>query len=153
DVQFFYSRCYEDLTLPYLPLVEALASLLQAARQVSTEAEADAAIIQRLLDRGTAFAPATRDPPMQQAHQDKLRLFLAVSRTIVTLARHGCMVFAVDDLHWADRSSIDLFVHLSFAVADASLRDPVPLMLVGSHRPTSAADPLFRMLARLRREE
>lgn len=153
NVQVFFGRCYEDLTLPYLPLVEALRSLPQAATTAPASADADAAIIQRLLDRVSAVAPAGQNHLSPQAEQDKLRLFLAVSRAIISQAQRGCVLLVVDDLHWADRPSIELFAHLSFALADASLSTSVPLMLVGSYRPATPHEDLFRTLARVEREE
>jgi tetratricopeptide (TPR) repeat protein len=87
-----------------------------------------------------------------QAEQDKLRLFLAVAHTIVTLAQRCPTLLVMDDLHWADHPSVDLFGHLAFTVADTAMREPVPLLLIGTYRLVEAEERLARLIARLQRE-
>jgi len=147
-INLCYGRGYEDLTLPYLPLAESLLAWL-----VSDEGRglvgADADIIAPLL-RGGAD---TGSSPSVQSDQDKLRVFLAVSRATIRLARSRPTLLVIDDLHWADRSSLELLTHLLFAIADARLRGPVPLMVIGSYRPLGSDEALARVLARLQRED
>ncbi len=147
-VQVCYGRCYEDLALPYLPLVEPLLS-----RLVHVAAGAgDAEVIRHLL-RADPAASADAGPSLSlQADQEKLRLFLAVSRATIRLAQSCPTLLIIDDLHWADRSSLDLFAHLVFAAADVSGREPVALMLIGTYRPVEPEEPLAHVVARLQRE-
>src|SRR6266511_2139186 len=58
-----------------------------------------------------------------------------------------------DDLHWADGSSLDLFGHLAFTVADMAVREPVPLLIVGTARPVEREERLARLIAPLQRED
>jgi class 3 adenylate cyclase/DNA-binding NarL/FixJ family response regulator len=87
-----------------------------------------------------------------QSDQGKLQLFLAVSRATVTLAQGCPTLFVVDDLHWADPLSLDLFGHLVYTVADTAVRESVPLLILGTHRPVEPETRLARMLARFQRE-
>jgi class 3 adenylate cyclase/tetratricopeptide (TPR) repeat protein len=87
------------------------------------------------------------------ADQDKLHLFLAVGHGTVGLARRHPLLLVVDDLHWADRLSLDLFDHLALTVAEVATREAVPLVIVGTYRPTEPGDRLARLTARLQREQ
>jgi class 3 adenylate cyclase/DNA-binding CsgD family transcriptional regulator len=151
--QIGYGRCYEDLTLPYLPFVGILRALLERIPpDVERLLGADVGLIRRLLDRGGPTADATIPSTPAEADRDKLRLFLAVSRATVTLAQRSPILLAVDDLHWADRLSLDLFGHLVFTVADAAMREPLPILIIGTYRPVESEAPLARLIARLQRE-
>ncbi len=152
-IQACYGRCYEDLALPYLPFVEALRVLLEQAREGVTSTRSTATeILRRLLYGDGTLSPHTTLSAAAQSDQDRLRLFLAVSEVTITLAQHCPTLIVVDDLHWADRSSLDLFSHLAFTVADTALREPVPLLLIAIYRPSAPETPLSRVIARLQRE-
>src|SRR5207249_8992996 len=87
-----------------------------------------------------------------QTDQDKLRLFLAVSRTFLTMAQDAPTLFAIDDLHWADSSSLDLLQHLVFTMVDTAEREPVPILLVCTYRPHEGGERLAHLLTRIQRE-
>ncbi|MGH8057823.1 MAG: ATP-binding protein, partial [Candidatus Entotheonellia bacterium] len=152
-VQVCYGRCYEDLTLPYLPFMEALRPQLeQIPEEVERTLGADASIIDQLLGRQVATTPTANQSWSTQPDQDKLRLFLAVSHLIIKSAQSGPTLFVVDDLHWADQPSLDLFGHLVVTLAETALRETVPLLLIGMHRPVEPEERLARLIARLQRE-
>jgi class 3 adenylate cyclase/tetratricopeptide (TPR) repeat protein len=146
-VHVCYGRCYQDLALPYLPFAESLWPHL-----ISDDAHhrlgGDAEVIRTLL--GVDRSP---DPASPSGEQDKLRLFLAVTRATLRMARLHPLVLGIDDLHWADRSSLDLFAHLAFAAADRRGRERTPIMLIASYRTTEADAPASRTIARLQRED
>jgi len=152
-LQVGYGRGYEDLTLPYLPIVEVFHGLID---HISDDLErtigADIEVIRWLLHRDQASAQVATSFPSAQSDQDKFRLFFAVSHTIIALAHRRPTVIIVDDLHWADRSSIDLFGHLVFTVADAVMREQAPLLIIGSYRPVEPETHLSRLIARVQRE-
>jgi len=138
-----YSRCYEDLTVPYLPLIEALQG----------QAAAGTAAVRRLLARVTTPSRSARSSSPQQSDEDKLRLFLAVSRNAIRLAQRASALLVLDDLHWADRATLELLAHVAFAAADAAQHQPVRLMIIGTYRPVRAGEYLAGVVARLQREE
>lgn len=152
-MQVYHGRCHEDVMLPYLPFVEALRTQLeqhpgQAAEMPGTEAE----LIRQLLPRAVASPAVASAFTTAQADQDRLRLFLDVSRIFLTMAQGFPTFFAVDDLHWADPSSLDLLRHLVFTLADTAERESIPLILVCTYRPREGGERLTRLLARIQRE-
>jgi class 3 adenylate cyclase/tetratricopeptide (TPR) repeat protein len=152
-LQIGYGRCYEDLTLPYLPFVEVLSSLLDPlARDLEHISGNDTEVLRWLLHRDQPSGRVANPFISTQSDQDKLRLFLAVSRIAVALVQRSPTVIAIEDLHWADRSSVDLFGHLIFTVADMTMRESMPLLIIGSYRPVDGETHLGRLIARLQRE-
>jgi class 3 adenylate cyclase/tetratricopeptide (TPR) repeat protein len=152
EMQVCFGRCYEDLALPYLPFVEGLFARFAPLVHGEQLAPADADVVRRLLRGGASIAEA--DPALpEHADQDKLRMFLAVARATVRLAQGRPTVLLVDDLHWADPRSLDLFEHLGFTVADAAERARVPLLIAATYRPPEAGERLSRLIARLQRED
>ena len=153
-LQVGYGRGYEDLTLPYLPCIEVLHGLLgQLPDDLERTLGDDAEVIRWFLHRDQASVQVPNPSNSTQSDQDRLRLLLAVVRTVTTLAQRRPTIIVVDDLHWADRSSIDLFGHLVFTLADTAGREPVPLLIVGSYRPVEAETHVAHLLARLQREQ
>ena len=147
-------RCYEDLTLPYWPFLESLFPQLHRLHEdIQDCPDTDIEVINHFLHWGSTAAPPISPSPSVQADQGTLRLFLALSRATIKLAQRHPLLLAVEDLQWADRPSLDLFGHLVFAVADAALRDSVPLLIVGTYRPVEAEDRLARVIARFQRED
>ena len=152
QMQVCYGRCSEDLALPYLPFIESLLPELVKLSDSEQVSDPELEVIQRLLHQGNPFV-ATASPLMPgQADQDKLQLFLAVGHATARLAQKRPILFVIDDLHWADRLSLDLFDHLALAVAEVATREAVPLVIVGTYRPPEPGDRLARLIARLQRE-
>lgn len=148
-----YGRCYEGLTLPYLPFVVSLLNQIETLAVPSHGALGDDVRTIEAFLRGAAAPPAIGErAPVGEGDHDRLRLFLAIAHLTIALAQAGPLLFIVDDLHWADQSSLDLFGHLAFSIADAAQTERVPLLIVGSHRNVEAEHPLARILARCRRE-
>lgn len=75
------------------------------------------------------------------ARSERLRIFDAVARLLSEASRPRPLVLIFDDLHWADRSSLQL---LSFVAGD--LRSE-RILLVAIHRDGEAAPPLQAALA------
>jgi tetratricopeptide (TPR) repeat protein len=107
--------CYEfEATTPYLPFVEMLSTW---ARERATEplrvALGDAAPeLARLVPEIDArLGPF---PPVQalQPHEERLRLFEAVTRFLRALAARRGLLLLLDDLHWADTGTLALVRHL-----------------------------------------
>jgi tetratricopeptide (TPR) repeat protein len=154
NIKVCQGRCYEDLALPYLPFVESLfAQLQQMPGNVQGTLSANMEIINRFLHRDNGPLPSTSPSLSAQADQNTSRLFLALSHATIKLAQGRPLLLAIDDLQWADRSSLDLFSHLVFAVADIAVREPVPLLIVGVYRPVESHERLARTIARFQRED
>ncbi len=153
NMQVCFGRCYEDVALPYLPFVDSLLGQVeQASQDLQLTLRPDIEILHHLLGRGAA--PSTTLPSFaSQLDQNRLRLFLALTRITIKLAQHRPMLLLLDDLHWADAPSLDLFAHLVFAIGDTALREAVSLAIVGTHRPVDPQSRLGRVLLRLQQEQ
>jgi class 3 adenylate cyclase/tetratricopeptide (TPR) repeat protein len=153
-MEVWFGRCYEDLALPYLPFVEYLLPRLeQMPEDTRRSIEADFQLVTQLLHRAGSPAPEARPAMSGQADHEKLQLFLAVGHATVRFAQSRPMLFVIEDLHWADRLSLDLLEHVAFTVIDTAAKEPVPLVIVGTHRPLAPEDRFSRLAARLQREE
>ncbi|ETW92190.1 MAG: hypothetical protein ETSY1_44755 [Candidatus Entotheonella factor] len=145
-LQVYKGRCIEDLALPYLPFMESLfPHLEQSCDDAEALYEDDLAMIRHLRRGRPVSTPATPE----QVQQDKLRLFLSVSRATISLAQQSPALLMLDDLHWADQPSLDLFAYLAFALAD---QGSAPLLILGTHRPIEPEHPLARLINRFERE-
>jgi DNA-binding CsgD family transcriptional regulator len=128
--------------LPYLPLVEALRPLRGAP------ALADLGLS---LQELTRLVPELSEPaavvPAHQGADSQLRLFEETLAVLEHLGAEAPVVLVVEDLHWADRSTLDLVAFL----AHAALRQRI--LLVATYR-RDEIDPestLRRLVAELLR--
>ena len=146
-------RCREHLDLPYLPFTSALLPRLESLTPTNQAEEASASVISRLLGHAPPDGAIQASLPGQtKPEQEQAWLFLAVTSSTIALTRARSLLLVLDDLQWADRASLDLFTHLVLGVADASLLEPVSLMIVATHRPDVDA-PVAAELARVARED
>jgi DNA-binding CsgD family transcriptional regulator len=146
-----WGRCFEgEWQPPYGPWVEALGDY---ARQT---APAD---LHRLLGPAAPLlaqlVPAVRQalPDMPPAaalssNEERFRLFDAVARLLLSITGERPVLLVLDDLHWADRDSLQLLRYVARSAARARL------LLLGAYREDGldAAGPLVEALAALRRE-
>lgn len=137
---------YEDVPLPYRSLVEAL---LPLAGRLSEIGQADAALLRRLLHLGGTVELATG----RREEAEPQRLFFALSRALSTFAATRPLLLMIEDLHWVDRASLDVFEHLAFRLARGGDADAGRILLVGSCRPLPDSHRTARALERLAREE
>ncbi len=127
-------RCYEDGATPYAPFTEALR---QHATWLEPTSDWVAAELARLLPELPADARAEGDP-----RDARHRLFEAVAFTLRDAARRGPVVLVMEDLHWADASTLLLLAHV------ARTATSVPLLVIGSFRPDGSPDALLSDLRR-----
>ncbi|MEV4312866.1 AAA family ATPase [Actinocrispum sp. NPDC049592] len=104
-VTVFTGRCLDvdEAGLPYLPFVEALGQLGEAQRDVARNRP----VLNRLVPGLGSVAGPSEDQAMEQ-----LRLFDSVHGLFSDLAATGCVLLALEDLHWADASTRDLILFL-----------------------------------------
>ena len=139
---------HEETHVPYQPFVEALRHYIaccppaELAVQVTPRRAQLAAILPELEDSRSPYGPTGLG-----AEQERFRLFEAVSSLLADAAHLRPLVLFLDDLHWADQSSLLLLRHLARSAKSA------PLMILGTYRPVEVSDqhPLAAALAELRR--
>ena len=140
-------------SLPYAPVIDALRRFVAdtpAARRTewfgppSASGEL-AGFIPELGARGTTYEPVEMHPfDSRQA-----RLFEQLVGLIERAAARAPMVLTVDDLHWADQSTLDLITYMVSSIQG------VGLVLVLTYRSDELTrrHPLRPVLARMQRDE
>jgi DNA-binding SARP family transcriptional activator len=142
-------RCLEGAWIPpYQAFVEAISGY--AAEVGATKLRADLGVTAGPLAQ---LVPGLRDllsdlptaAPLQP-DEERLRLLDAVARFLIGLTAHGPVVLVLDDLHWADASTLVTLRH----VARVAVRQR--LLLVGAYRSGDAGPDLVDALGALRAE-
>ena len=141
-------RSEDEIDAPFRPFAEALDQLVRhapdavLADHVAEVGGSVVSIAPALAKRTGAMAESGSD-----AESERLRLFNSVADLLKRQAVHAPIVLVLDDLHWADQSSLLLLRHLVQTVEDARL-----LILV-TYRDTDLDrhHPLANMLADFRR--
>ena len=111
-----YGRCDEEEIFPYGPWVDMLRPRLdrmgqgELAAVLGAEAYDLARLVPEIRNRlpGSDGAWHTGDP-----ETERRLLFVAVTRLLGRLSRQRPLLLVIDDLHWADRSSLLLARHLA----------------------------------------
>lgn len=143
-----YGRCDEELDTPYRPFVEALRHLVAhvpdaiLVAHVAAVGASLSTLVPELCERTDCD---TELSPTVEA--DRTRLFAAVEDLLRRTALEAPVLLVLDDLHWADRSSLLLLRHL---ISEGSA---TPMLVLGTYRDTDLArtHPLAAALADLRR--
>jgi tetratricopeptide (TPR) repeat protein len=126
-------HCYErDDPFPFLPFAEILESgLAQTAslddyKSMMGDGAADLAQIAPRIRRVFPELPEPRELPPQQRRR---YLFQSFSEALGRSARARPALFVLEDLHWADESTLALLTHLAHGLAG------IPVVIVGTFRP------------------
>ncbi len=135
---------------PYLPFLEALGSYIREAppdllrAQVEASAPTLVAILPELITRLGAPAASYSLPP----EQARLRLYEAVGEFLANISARRPLVLLLDDLQWADASSLDLLCYVVRRQAGARL------LVLGSYREDEAEQnqALVRAITELNRQ-
>ena len=124
--------CYEyEATTPYLPFVEAFRRWVreQADDAVLREHLGDAAaLLSKLAPEIEIRIGPFPTRPTLPPHEERLLFFDAVVQVFAHLARQGGLLFYIDDLHWADASTVWLVGHLLRNLREARV------LIVSSYR-------------------
>ncbi len=147
-------RAYDTEGMPpYLPFVEAIRQYILAVDDAdATTLLSEAPEITILLPELHSRLGGTTRPPSQGPEADRYRLFETVSDFFLAISRRSeasGLLLCLDDLHWADKSTVLLFQHLA-----RKLGGGASLLVAGSYRTEEVdpARPLFDVLAELTRD-
>lgn len=144
-------RCFEAETgPPFAPVVECLVELVGSVdpAAIRSEAERPAAVVARLIPELHELLGELPEPATLPPEEDRARLFDAIARVVVAATRLAPTVLVLDDLQWADVSTLALTAYLARAAKES------PLLIVGCYRSdeVDAADTRGLALAALERE-
>jgi hypothetical protein len=143
-------HCYEkgSLSLPYLAFVEALRSyvLSREVRDLREELGSGAADVARIISE-IRERLKVRPRPQKDPEEERYRLLQAVSEFLSNAASVQPMLVVLEDLHDADKGTLDMLIHVSRNLAGARL------LIVGTYRDVEVdrSHPLSAVLAELRR--
>ncbi len=132
-------HCYErDEPVPYIPFVQIFESdLAQAAslddfrRQMGENAVEIAQIVPNLRRLFPDIPQPLELPPAQQRRY----LFQSVSEVLARAARTRPQLRILEDLQWADESTLALLIHLAHRAAQ------LPVVIIGTYRDGHAENP------------
>ena len=144
-------HCYEEgsLSLPYLAFVEAMRTYVLARppealkEELGTGAGDVARIVSEIREKvNLSPTPAGTDPD-----EDRWRLLQSISTFLRNASNVQPLLIVLEDLHWADRGTLDLLAHIARNLTG------VRLLIVGTYRDVEVdrAHPLSSTLAELRR--
>jgi DNA-binding SARP family transcriptional activator len=142
-------RCLEGAWVPpYQAFVEAItgyAAQVSATRLRADLGPAAGPLAQLVPGLRELLSDLPTAEPLQP-DEERLRLLDAVARFLAGLAAHGPVVLVLDDLHWADTSTLVTLRHIARVMARQ------PLLLVGAYRTGEAGSELVDALGALRAE-
>jgi DNA-binding SARP family transcriptional activator len=116
---------------PYQPFVEAIEFLMRVSDPVAFDrclGTGRAELARILPDLSPAPPPGADDPATELR-----RLHGAVAELLTRVSRQRPLLLIVDDIHWADASSVRLFLQLARSAPEAGAR----LLLLATHRDRS----------------
>ncbi|HEY0735618.1 MAG TPA: tetratricopeptide repeat protein, partial [Herpetosiphonaceae bacterium] len=101
--------------------------------------------LSRLLPEIAALSPDLPPPLLLSPAEERPRLFQALTETLRLLAT-PLLVLVIDDLHWADPSTLDWLVYMLDQLRGT------PLLLVGTYRQQDASEQLLAVIAGWQRQ-
>jgi ATP/maltotriose-dependent transcriptional regulator MalT len=139
---------------PYLPFVDVLREQFRDLSDDDLTAHVTAIsshLAPLVPGARSVVVKSTRSDSQLEPEVERYRLFESFCGLLLSISRsppNRGLLLALDDLHWADRSTLLLFLHLARKLADA------PLLVVGTYRSAEVAPdrPIFDALAELSRE-
>ncbi|MBI4318119.1 MAG: AAA family ATPase [Chloroflexi bacterium] len=136
--------------LPYQPVIEALRTVrgspdwpaLDAGLRAGLSLVWRAEITRLLPDLSLAFPAPKRSAQVA----DESRLWEGIHQFLLALARQRPVILFLDDLHWADLSTLGVLGYLIRQTSEA------PILLLAAARPFTPRSPLATLLQTLTRE-
>ncbi len=143
-------RCFEDSGIPYQPFVEALGRYVERADPELLERYVDehGGDLSRLLPTFARRFPKAGPHSSSDADTERYLMFAAATSLLESADQNRPLLFVLEDLHWADPSTLQLFRHLI-----AYVRHPA-LTVLGTFRSNEVVteSPLGSLLAECRRD-
>jgi DNA-binding SARP family transcriptional activator len=150
-MRVLWGRCHETEGAPaYWPWAQVIRAIVaeEDAGALQAEMGPAAADIARIAPDVRQVLPDLPESPALDPEQERFRLFDGVAGFVKRLAARQPILLVLDDLHWADRSSLSLLEFLAGEIASS------PICVIGAYRDedVSRHHPLSRTLAVLSRQ-
>ncbi|MFQ6030583.1 MAG: AAA family ATPase, partial [Dehalococcoidia bacterium] len=129
--QTLWGRCYEgEGAPPYWPWVQPLRSYIQQVdpEQLYAQMGPGAADIAEIVPEVRSKLPGLEPPPPLDPEQARFRLFDSVTTFLSSAAQAQPLLLVLDDLHWADQSSLLLLEYVTREIGRSRI------LLVGTYR-------------------
>ena len=151
-VQVLWGRCYEEEGAPpYWPWMRLLRAYIQVTdpEHLQSAMGVGAADIAEIVPEVQEKLPGLGPPPSLEPEQARFRLFDSITTFLKNVAQSQPLMLVLDDLHWADHSSLLLLEFLSQEIATS------PLLILGTYRDVevSRRHPLSQTLGNLIRQQ
>ena len=148
----FWGRCYDgEGAPPYWPWVQPLRGYIRQGdpNQLRHELGAGAAEIAEVVSDIRQKLPDLESPPQLEPEQARFRLYDSITTFLRNIAQAQPLILVLEDLHWADRSSLLLLEFLVQSIQSA------PILILGTYRDMEVArrHPLYQTLGSLIREQ
>jgi tetratricopeptide (TPR) repeat protein len=141
-----YAACQAEALVSYQPFVDALRHYLRD-RPPPADIGPGAAQLSRLIPELAAPGDAS-DTPVDDPQTRRYLLFEGISAFLAGASATTPLLLVLDDLHWADRPTLQLLAHVARAPREAHL------LIAGTYRRSEVGPghPLAELLADLRRD-
>jgi class 3 adenylate cyclase/tetratricopeptide (TPR) repeat protein len=110
-----WGRCFEgEWAPPYAPFAEALAPHVAVAvpEELRVDLGPGATALAQLVPRIRDVLPDLPEPAPVPPEEERFRLLDAMAQFLVARSRRAPVVLVLDDLQWADRSTVAMLRHL-----------------------------------------
>ena len=141
--------CFEQaVSFPYAPWIDALRAFFESLTAVGIKELLGplAPEFVKLLPELALLLPQVQPTPPLEPVAEKYRLFESFTRFGISLSALNPVLFILEDLHWSDALSLELFQYFIRRIHNQ------PIMLVGTYRNEESSLHLMRLLAELNRE-
>jgi DNA-binding SARP family transcriptional activator/tetratricopeptide (TPR) repeat protein/predicted ATPase len=118
----FFPRVVETLVAHGRHLIGAFVSEETLLRWAAAHDAIDQGLLQHIQE-------SVRQARSQSTIVDQERIFVEISDVFQALARNRPLLLVLDDLHWADPSSVSLLFHLGRRLQES------PVLILGAYRP------------------
>jgi DNA-binding SARP family transcriptional activator len=138
-----------EQALPYHPLIEALRGLVAQPDWPALQAALRRDLPEIWLNETARLLPELSAAPEVSAAlrpAEEARLWEGVRRFLIALASRRPLTLLIDDLHWADASTLGLLGYLARQAGEA------PIRLLATQRPAVPRSPAAVLLQALTRE-
>lgn len=151
-VTALWGRCFEGAVAPaYWPWTQLIRAWVRGrdASEIAATMGVGAGDILRIAPELRHHLPDQADSMAIGADEERFRLFSSIADFLRNATARTPLAVIIDDLHWADRSSLMLLEFLLDEIADN------PICIVGAYRDIDIDQkhPLTRILAKLSRSE